>query len=301
MNAESTTDPQATREGPRVAVIGTGKMGAAVARRLAAEGFDVNLWNRTRSRAEALGVGRVADTPAAAASASDVVLSILTGPEAVRQAYEGPSRAVEAADGRLFVEMSTAGPETATEVAHLLEKRGGRLVEAPVLGSIGAVEQGKLVILAGGEVADVERARPVLEVLGEIRHIGPLGWGNRLKLVANSMLAITAAAAAELHAAGVASGLSSEDTFSVLARMVPHLEMRKAGYLEGRYEPVTFSLKDMLKDVRLGLDLYRRVSADTPVTELTEQLYAEVVVDHGDEELSAINARYRKDLVSNPR
>ena len=295
----STADRQLTRERPRVAVIGTGKMGAAMARRLAAEGFEVNLWNRTRSRAEAVGVGRVADTPAAAASASDVVLSILTGPGAVRQAYEGPSGAAEAADGRLFVEMSTAGPDSVLEVGRILEKRGGRLVEAPVLGSTTAVEQGKLVILAGGEAADIERARPVLEVLGEVRHIGPLGWANRLKLVANSMLAITAAAAAELQAAGVASGLSPEDTFSVLARMVPHLEPRKAGYLEGRYEPLTFSLRDMLKDVRLGLELYRTVGADTPITALTEQLYAEAEVDHGDEELNAINARYRKDPARN--
>jgi 3-hydroxyisobutyrate dehydrogenase-like beta-hydroxyacid dehydrogenase len=289
-----------TRARPRVAVIGTGKMGAAMARRLAAEGFEVNLWNRTRSRAEAVGMGRVADTPAAAASASDVVLSILTGPGAVRQAYEGPSGAAEAADGRLFVEMSTAGPDSVMEVAQILERDGGRLVEAPVLGSTVAVEQGKLLILTGGDVTDIARARPVLDALGEVRHIGPLGWANRLKLVSNSMLAITAAAAAELQAAGVASGLSPEDTFSVLGRMVPHLESRKAGYIEGRYEPLTFSLKDMLKDVRLGLDVYRMAGADTPITALTEQLYAEAVVDHGNEELNAINARYRKDPARNP-
>ena len=75
-------------------------MGAAIARRLAAEGFEVILWNRTRSRAEAVGVGSVADTAAAAAAASDVVLSILTGPDAVRQAYLGENGAADAADGR---------------------------------------------------------------------------------------------------------------------------------------------------------------------------------------------------------
>ena len=114
------------------------------------------------------------------------------------------------------------------------------------------------------------------------------------------MLAIISAAAAELQAAGVASGLSPEDTFAALARQAPYLELRKAGYLEGRYQPVLFALRDMLKDIRLGLDLYGKVGADTPITELTEQLFAEVAVDHGDEELSAINARYRKDSGPKP-
>jgi 3-hydroxyisobutyrate dehydrogenase-like beta-hydroxyacid dehydrogenase len=108
------------------------------------------------------------------------------------------------------------------------------------------------------------------------------------------MLAILSAAAAELHAAGVAAGLSPEDTFSVLARQAPYLELRKAGYLEGRYEPVLFTLNDMLKDVRLALDLFGKVEADTPMTELTEQLYAAVAPEHGSDEMSAINARFRK-------
>jgi 3-hydroxyisobutyrate dehydrogenase-like beta-hydroxyacid dehydrogenase len=298
MTAQSTPDRQAAPARPRVAVLGTGKMGTAIARRLAAEGFEVTVWNRTRSRAEAVGVGRVADTPREAVAASDVVLSILTGPEAVREVHEGPGGAAEAADGRLFAEMSTAGPEAALEVARIVEQRGGRVVEAPVAGSVPAIEQGKLLIMAGGEAADIERARPVLEVLGEIRHIGPLGFGNRLKLVYNSMLAIISAAAAELQAAGVAAGLSPEHTFFALARQAPYLELRRAGYIEGRYEPVMFSLKDMLKDVRLGLDLYRQVGADVPITELTEQVYAEVAPEHGDEELSAINERYRKHPVT---
>jgi 3-hydroxyisobutyrate dehydrogenase/2-hydroxy-3-oxopropionate reductase len=300
MSAESKQNGRPTPARPRVAVLGTGKMGAALARRLAAQDFEVTLWNRTRSRAEAVGVGRVADTPAAAASASDVALSILTGPEAVRQAYLGPGGAAEAAGGRLFVEMSTAGPDAVLEVARTLEERGGRLVEAPVMGSVPAVEKGQLVILGAGDAADIEQVRPVLEVLGEIWHIGPLGSGNRLKLVYNSMLAIISAAGAELQAAGVAAGLSPEQTFAALARLAPYLELRKAGYLEGRYEPVMFALNDMLKDVRLALDLFDRVGADTPITELTEQLYAEVDVGHGDEELSAINARYRKDPATTP-
>ena len=69
--------------------------------------------------------------------------------------------------------MSTEGPDAALAVARAVEEHGGRLVEAPVAGSVPALEQGKLVIMAGGEIADIDRARPVLEVLGAVRHIGP--------------------------------------------------------------------------------------------------------------------------------
>ncbi len=106
----------------RVAILGTGKMGGAMARRLEASGHELTLWNRTRERAEALGVGRVAATPAEAAEGADIVISMLTDADAVRAAYLGPGGAVKVARSQVFVEMSTAGPVVAKELAPLIDR-----------------------------------------------------------------------------------------------------------------------------------------------------------------------------------
>ena len=119
----------------RVAILGTGKMGSAIAARLAQAGFELMLWNRTKDRALALGIGRVADSPALATRDADIVISSLTGPDAVQAAYLGPSGALGAAEGRLFIEMSTAGADLVAILAKEVANAGGRLVDAPILGA----------------------------------------------------------------------------------------------------------------------------------------------------------------------
>src|SRR5258705_2563582 len=117
----------------RVAIIGTGKMGGAMARRLKTQGHELTLWNRTREKAEALGAGKVAATPAEAAREAEVVISMLTDADAVRTAYLGDEGALKSAKRQVFIEMSTAGPNIATELAPRLEQARPQYVEAPVL------------------------------------------------------------------------------------------------------------------------------------------------------------------------
>src|SRR5881275_3125215 len=192
----------------KVAVLGAGKMGGAIVRRLHAQGFEVSIWDRTRKKAEALGVARVVDSPAAAARAADVVLSILTGPQAVREVYFGKGGVLEGAAGKTLIEMSTAGPESAQDLAKAASLAGATLIEAPVIGSLPAIESGTLLILGGAaRVQDLEPARAVLQRLGELYYIGPIGSAASLKLVANGFLAIVSTAAAELMAAGARTGL----------------------------------------------------------------------------------------------
>ena len=174
---------------PRVAILGTGKMGSAIAGRLSGAGFELTLWNRTRERAHALGIGQVAETPTAAARNADVIISSLTGPDAVRAAYLGPSGALSAAKGKLIVEMSTAGPDLVADLAKEVAAAGARLVDAPILGAPPIVLAGEAAILISGAKGDVAAATPVLAPLGTVRHVGTLGKAARLKLVANSMLA----------------------------------------------------------------------------------------------------------------
>jgi 3-hydroxyisobutyrate dehydrogenase-like beta-hydroxyacid dehydrogenase len=278
----------------RVAILGTGKMGSAMARRLAKEGHELTLWNRTRARAESVGVGKVAATPAEAVKDADVVISIVTDGDAVRNTYLGDDGAAKAARHQVFAEMSTAGPDLTKEIAPVIERAGALYVEAPVVGSIPAIETGKAAVLAAGREEAIERARPVLGALGEVRRVGDYGSAAALKLISNSMLAGVTALAAELQSAGVAAGLDPEVVFTTLSRQAPYLSARKRGLVEHRYEPVTFRLRDLVKDLRLAIDLYRRVGASTPLTAATKDLYERAARTNGHLEISAVATLYEK-------
>jgi 3-hydroxyisobutyrate dehydrogenase-like beta-hydroxyacid dehydrogenase len=278
----------------QVAILGTGKMGGAIARRLNAEGHQLTLWNRTRQRAEALGVGQVAASPAEAVEHADLVISILTDADAIRAAYLGPSGAVQAARNQLFVEMSTAGPDVVKELQPAIERTGAKFVECPVLGSISAMETGKGLLFAAGDDAALERARPVMEALGEVRRINDPESAAKLKLIANTVLTGLSALAAEVMAAGAAAGVDTEDIFWVLTRFAPALGARRAGYVEQRYEPVSFALRDAVKDLRLASALFAQAGAATPLTAKTKELFEKAAESAGELDLSAISTLYAK-------
>src|ERR1700724_2002302 len=258
----------------RVAVLGTGKMGGAIARRLKKGGFEVSVWDRTKSKAEALGVGRVADSPADAARGADVVVSMVTGPQAIRDVYFGQNGVFEASSNKTIVDMSTTGPGIAQELARGAERNGARLIEAPVIGSTPAVNSGSLFILAGAARAeDLGAARPVLEQLGEVHYAGDPRSAAALKLIANSFLGIVSTASAELMAAGTAHGVDPEEVLTILSRIWPGVRVREAGFVEHVHEPTMFAMRDLLKDLDLALAFYK--SADpsaVPLTSLPTEL-----------------------------
>ncbi len=277
---------------PRVAVLGTGRMGTAIARRLANTGVELVVWNRTRSRAEAVGAGTVVGTPAEAVAGVDVVITSLTGPDALRATFVGSNGALAGARGQSFVEMSTAGPDVHEELAPLVAKTGSTLVDAPVIGAPPLVLEGAALIIAGGERVDVERVRPVLERFGELRHVGPFGSGARLKLVANSTLGAVVLIAAELETAGKLAGLDAGAVFDVLTRFVPSLAVRRAGYLEDRHQPTLFALRDLRKDLDLALSVFHRVDAHVPITALVREWVDEAAAADADLDISAVIRRY---------
>jgi 3-hydroxyisobutyrate dehydrogenase-like beta-hydroxyacid dehydrogenase len=279
---------------PRIAILGTGKMGSAIAGRLSAAGFEIVLWNRTRSRAEALGFGTIAGTPAAAARRADIVISSLTGPEAVLAAYLGPDGALAGGVDKLLVEMSTAGPDLVADLATHVQAAHGSLVDAPIMGAPPLVRAGQAAILIGGAAEDVAVASQVLDLLGTVRHVGPLGSAARLKLVANSMLADVILAAAELQVAGEDAGLASDDVFWVLSRIAPALEARRAGYIEDRHTPSMFALRDLRKDLDLALALFGRSTAQTPLTRTSRELVSAVAASTPDLDISAVARLYRQ-------
>jgi len=270
-------------------------MGGAIARRLKTSGFEVSVWDRKKSKAEALDVGRVAGSPADAVRGAEVAISSVTGPQAVREVYFGPAGVLEAAAGKTLVEMSTTGPAIGRELAGAASRKGAKLIEAPVMGSVPAVDSGTLVILASAErVDDLEPARAMLERLGEVYFVGGIGSAPALKLIANSMLAIVSAAAAELMAAGTRHGLDPARVFWVLSRIVPGLKVREAGFVENRHRPAMFAVRDLLKDLDLGLALYQ---PPVPLTFLVRQLFAAVAARTPDLDISAIVNEYAKENV----
>jgi 3-hydroxyisobutyrate dehydrogenase-like beta-hydroxyacid dehydrogenase len=277
-----------------IAILGTGKMGAAIANRLAETGLQVVLWNRTRSRAEAVGIGTVADTPAAAARDAGIVISSLTGAEAVLAAYLGPDGALMAGEGKRFVEMSTAGPDLVSNLMAHVEAAGGTLVDAPILGSPMFVRAGEAAILASGSDEDVASVSEMLRALGTVRHVGSLGNAARLKLVANSMLANLILAAAELQVAGEEQGLDPENVFWALKRVAPSLEPRHAGLVEGRYAPPLFALRDLRKDIGLALAMFDRSDALTPLTRWSEELVSAAAAVTPDLDITAVARPYRR-------
>jgi 3-hydroxyisobutyrate dehydrogenase-like beta-hydroxyacid dehydrogenase len=269
-------------------------MGSAIAGRLAESGFGITLWNRTRSKADGLGIGHVVDTPVEAVRDADVVISSLTGPDAVHSTYLGRDGALAAGHGRLFIEMSTAGPDLVAWLAGEVEATGGRLADAPIVGAPPVLRAGKAAILVGGADRDVELASSVLDVFGTVRHVGPLGSGARLKLVANSMLADVVLAAAELQVAGERSGLARDDVFWVLQRIAPLLEARRHGYIDDRHEPTLFALRDLRKDLDLAIALFGQSAVETPLTAEAQERVAADAAEYGDLDISAVIRPYRQ-------
>lgn len=177
----------------RIGVAGLGRMGAAMAARLA-EQADIVVWNRTRATAEASGLP-VAESPRELAERSDVVVSSLFDAAALDAVYRGPDGLLSAAPGtplpRLFIEMSTVRPQDQSALAAHTGAAGGAFIECPVGGTTGPARAGALLGLVGGEAADLDRARPVLDRLcRRVEHVGPVGAGAAMKLAVNLPLLV---------------------------------------------------------------------------------------------------------------
>jgi 3-hydroxyisobutyrate dehydrogenase len=272
----------------RIAILGTGKMGGAMARRLAVCGFELALWNRTPARAVELHLGNVAATPDAAVRGADVIISSLTNDAAVREVYLGENGALGAAANQLFIDTSTAGPEVMEELGREADARQARLVAAPVIGSVPAVETGTLLILAGGAPPDVDQARPVLGCLGEVHAVGDRGSAQRLKLIANSMQGIISAAAAELLAAGTAARLAPAQVFLILVHFAPGLAVRERGFLHHQHTPTMFAVRDLVKDLDLGLHEFDEHGTPIPLTREARTVYAAAMHEFADLDISAV-------------
>jgi 3-hydroxyisobutyrate dehydrogenase-like beta-hydroxyacid dehydrogenase len=264
-----------------VGFVGLGIMGSRQAANLAKAGYELTVFNRTRSRAEewvAEHGGHVADSPRAVAGRCDVVITMVVDGEQVEQMLFGEDGAVAGAGaGTLFVDMSTIAPRTARSLAERLSAAGHAFVDAPVTGSSPKAEAGTLTIMAGGAKDDVERARPLFEVMGEkIVHAGEAGQGQAVKVLSQGVTAVNCATLAQAITVGRRSGLDLDALLEVMTGGSSDSTMRE---LKGRPMvehdiPVLFKLEHMLKDVVLCLEEARSAGASFPFAGLAGELYS---------------------------
>jgi 3-hydroxyisobutyrate dehydrogenase/2-hydroxy-3-oxopropionate reductase len=290
-----------------VAVLGAGRMGAAMAGTVGRAGFPVTVWNRTQATADAVAerIGGSASSAAsigAAVAGADVVITSLADDDAVRAVYTGDGGlGATVADRVVVLEMSTIAPATVIGVAPAIEARGADMLDAPVSGSVAFAEAGELTIMVGGRTETLERARPVLDTLAKrIFHLGRLGSGATMKLAVNSLLHGLNAALSEALVLVEKAGIDRAAAYEVFAAGAvgaPFVTYKRAAYLDPNATPVAFSLDLVAKDLDLILDLAAEVGAPMTQGEANRALVdAAVRAGYADRDLSAIAEFLRQRL-----
>jgi 3-hydroxyisobutyrate dehydrogenase-like beta-hydroxyacid dehydrogenase len=266
----------------RVAFLGLGIMGWPQAANVARAGFDLTVWNRTRTRAEQFSAqhgSHIATSPAEAAEEADVTITMVPDvPEVEEVIFGARGAAAGLRGGSLAIDMSTIAPEASISIGQRLREQRVGFLDAPVSGSRPKAEDGTLTIMAGGEAADFERAKPVLEAMGQlVVHVGPQGHGSVVKLINNTLAAINAAALAEALLLARREGVDTDAVREVVAASSgasTMLALKAGPMLEHDYEPL-FKLEHMLKDVRHYLDTAHAAGISTSLSTAAERLYTQ--------------------------
>jgi 3-hydroxyisobutyrate dehydrogenase-like beta-hydroxyacid dehydrogenase len=283
--------------GRRIAVVGTGRMGSAMAGRLGSAGADLTLWNRTAERAEQLATSlraKVAASAGEAASNADVVVVSLADDAAVRAAYGGNGGLVGGLRaGVAVLDTSTVDPQTVETLAALVAERGAVLLDTPVSGSVSLAQQGTLTFMVGGPAEILRGVGDVLDVLGSRTfHMGGSGTGATTKLVVNAVLLGLNQALAEGLVLAERAGVDREKAYDVLsagAVGAPFLHYKREAFLHPEQAPVAFSLELVVKDLHLAEALARRVGARVDQLEVNRRLAEDAVAAGlGGRDLSAV-------------
>ena len=262
----------------RVAMLGLGAMGAAIARRLETTGAELRAYNRTPQRGQEL-VERgavLAVTPAEAGDGADIAISMLADGPAVEAVLCGPDGLLGAdAPPPIVIDMSTIDVQASARVAEAARVRGVAFLRAPVSGNPGVVAAGNLTILVSGDPDAFARARPVPEAVGPtLLYLGDAEQARVMKLALNVMVGGTTQLLAEALVLGESYGLGREQMLDVIGASVvgsPFVKY-KAGPLAGDDYTTTFSASLMHKDLRLVVECSNSAGVPVPVTALVQQL-----------------------------
>jgi 3-hydroxyisobutyrate dehydrogenase-like beta-hydroxyacid dehydrogenase len=292
----------------RLAFLGLGIMGSRMAANLVRAGHDVNVWNRTAATADAFALAHPsahsAPTPRDAATDVEIVLTMVVDAPQVERVLLGEDGAADGArPGTLFIDCSTIGPAAARVIGDTLGNHGFGFLDAPVTGSSPRTENGTLTFMVGGDRADLERARPVLEAMGAlIVYAGELGQGQLVKVISNTVAAANATTLGQALLAAASAGADLDALVAVMAAGSggsAMLDLKGGPMREHDYtalsddDPedagrvgVLFKLDQMLKDVRLCLET---VSTPFPAGEAAERVLTEAAeLGHGQDDFASL-------------
>jgi 3-hydroxyisobutyrate dehydrogenase len=297
---DTATDPK-----PTVALLGTGRMGEPMGRRLLAAGFPLRAWNRTIERARPLEEdgATIATTPAEAATGADVLLTMLADGAATQEAVTGESGALSALQpGSIWIQMGTIGLEWTNRLSAAAGERGIWFVDAPVSGSDGPAREGKLVILAAfGSPDDLgaesrpwlqAQLEPIFQAIGRRTiWLSPIGQGSALKLVLNAWLAVLTEQTAEAVAFAEALGLDPKvlvDTLADVPLGAPYAILKANAMIAHQYSP-GFALRHAHKDVELAKSAASDRAVSLPLLNTVDGSWEEVIeAGHGDEDVAVV-------------
>jgi 3-hydroxyisobutyrate dehydrogenase len=292
---------------PNVGFIGLGLMGAPMARNLLRAGFPLTVWNRTKSKANALvrEGAKLADSPREAAAQADVLITIVSDPPALEEVLWGKSGADNTSKGALaalhpgsvLVDSSTVSPDLARRVAAACAEKGVDFLDAPVTGGTWGAEKGEIVFMVGGKAEVLDRVKPVLEPMGKkFFLLGPSGAGQTVKLGMNLLLALEVNALVEALALVTAAGVQPEKLVEVMQSSMgraPLLDVKAPLILKNEY-PASFPLRLMHKDMRLALELAREYGVKLPAGEAAYATFSAVKDAAKDDPDFAAVARFWK-------
>jgi 3-hydroxyisobutyrate dehydrogenase len=290
----------------KIGIVGLGRMGAAISRRLRDQGFDTIGWdhNAVTNRALAADGLQIAADSRAVAENSEIVISSITEDKGAKRIFTGPDGFLAAAaHGKLFIEMSTLQPMTGRELALLVEANGAQMIDSPVLGTIPHARNGALLAMVGGRAEALERARPLLEQLaGRIFHMGPSGSGYAMKLAANLGLGAYIQALAETLALGTQQGLALDQMLDVLQEG-PYASgwlKSKIGVLKGGKAEVSLDIRTLRKDIMSAVATGALSGVPMPLSAGTlASLSAAIAADRGDGDLAELPKFVREVMVQN--
>ena len=276
----------------QIAILGTGIMGAPMARNLLAAGFEVRAWNRTVEKARPLADdgATVAESPEEAASGADILLTMLADAEAVADPAERALGSLS--DGGIWLQTSTVGIEGNDRLSGLAADRGVTYVDAPVLGTKQPAEQGQLVVLASGPRDAEQRCAPVFDAIGsKYMWLGEAGVGSRLKLVVNNWIAGLLGTLGETVALARATGVDPQRFLESIGGGpldLPYAHVKGKMMLDGDY-PTSFSARLARKDMGLVLDAARSGGLEPSITEAVARYFENAIeAGHGEEDMAAI-------------
>ncbi|HVE64140.1 MAG TPA: NAD(P)-dependent oxidoreductase [Mycobacteriales bacterium] len=279
----------------KVAFLGLGRMGSAMARHVVDAGHDLVVWNRTAGKATGLiaAGAREAPSPADAARDAEAVVLMLFGPDSVRAVL--PEVLEGAPEGALVLDSTTIGPDAAREFGALCGFRGARYLDVPVAGSTAPAKEGTLGVFAGGSVADFADAEPLLHLWGDpakVRRVGEVGAGSALKLCVNQGIGVLAAGLGETLRLGSDLELDRTMLLDVLSATAYGwvLNQKRPMIEAGDYSATAFSLDLMAKDLDLAVRAAAGVAeTGLPVTRAAlEQARSALHAGHSDEDYAAV-------------